>query len=169
MANHLWIYPTKRQDEFYDANKFVSALKKEFTHFHFDLESYSKNFEISVLDKDKETDYFYMYLWSDLPFTTSPEDRMELIDNLDKKDEDLADKVLSDLEDKGELICIEVRRTQYHREITLIERWMRQYFQAITLDEGIYPEILFPIPEDEDYKPKPEKSFIKKFGDWLIG
>jgi len=110
-----------------------------------------------------------MYLWSDLPFTTSPEDRMELIDNLDKKDEDLADKVLSDLEDKGELLCIEVRRTQYHREITLIERWMRQYFQAITLDEGIYPEILFPIPEDEDYKPKPEKSFIKKFGDWLIG
>jgi hypothetical protein len=95
------------------------------------------------------------------------DDKMELIDALDKKDENLADKVLTDLEDKGELRCIEVRRTMYHKEMSLITRWMRQYFQAIVMDEGIYPEVIFPIPEDEDYKPKPEKSFIKKFGDWL--
>ena len=175
MANHFWIYPTKRQDEFYDAFRFKDSLQKQFPGFHFELDPKStgkytsdeKSYVISVYDQDKDTFYFAFELWSKFPFIDDSESRMELIDNLDKKNEDLADRVLTDMEEKENLMCIEVRRTFAHKQITLIERWIRQYFQAITMDEGIYPEILLPISESESYSPLKEKGFIKKFGDWL--
>ena len=83
--------------------------------------------------------------------------------------EDLADKMISFLENDNMDLnkCIEIRHTPFTKDISLVTRWMRQYFQAIIMDEGIHPEFILPIPEGEDYKPKNDKSIIKKFGDWL--
>ncbi len=178
MANHFWVYPTKRQNEFYDIKKYLSLLKKEFPEFIFKCESYltgslgegnpkENYFKISAYDKDGEKYFFTLELYSKFPYIDDSENKMELIDNLDKKDEDIADITLRDLEDNGELKCIEARRTIYHREMSLITRWMQKYFQAFVMDDGIYPEIIFPLPENEDYRPKKEKSLIKKFGDWI--
>jgi uncharacterized protein YuzE len=168
MANHLWIYPTKNQEEFFNVKKIMPLLIKEFSQFDFYYaEPQSDKYSI-VVRTDKIDFLFDMYLWGEL---ISVDDhtsyRTELIDSLDKKDEDLGDKILSDLEDKGKLFCIEIRRTSYHNEINLITGWMRQYFQAIMIDEGIYPDIILPIPDTEDYKPKAKQGIIKKFGQWL--
>ena len=52
MANHMWVCPTKKQDEFYNPETLISLLKKEFPqyknsfnqHFIFIQAKFLKNF-----------------------------------------------------------------------------------------------------------------------------
>ena len=70
MANNFWIYPTKRQDEFYDVRKLMPLLKKEFPQFNFYYEDYiegnpgdknsTKNHHIITIKKD-EIDLIWNY------------------------------------------------------------------------------------------------------------
>ena len=170
MANHMWVCPTKKQDEFYNPEKLISLLKKEFPQYDFSTIEYSST---TYIDVDKSGhDLFRMQFYEKFPYLDSKdsEEKNKFIEELDEMNmEDLADKMISFLEnDNMDLSrCIEIRHTSSASDINLVTRWMRQYFQAVVLDEGIHPVFILPIPEGQDYKPKAEKSIIKKFGQWL--
>jgi len=170
MANHMWVCPTKKQDEFYNPETLISLLKKEFPQYDFSTIEYSST---TYIDVDRSGhDLFRMQCYGDFPYLDSKdsEQKNKFIEELDEMNmEDLADKMIRFLEnDNMDLSkCIEIRHTSSASDINLVTRWMRQYFQAVVLDEGIHPEFILPIPEGQDYKPKVEKGIIKKFGQWL--
>ena len=170
MANHMWVCPTKKQDEFYNPETLISLLKKEFPQYDFPTIEYSSTTYIDV-DRSGQ-DLFRMQCYGDFPYLDSKdsEQKNKFIEELDEMNmEDLADKMIRFLEnDNMDLSkCIEIRHTSSASDINLVTRWMRQYFQAIILDDGIHPEFILPIPEGQDYKPKVDKGIIKKFGQWL--
>jgi hypothetical protein len=180
MANHMWVCPTKKQDEFYNPEKLISLLKKEFPQYKFEDCFYEDNeYYIYVFKKNDESDVyndedllFTMQCYSDFPYLDqrNSDEKTKFIDELDKMElEDLADKMISFLENDNMDLnkCIEIRHTIFFSDINLINRWMRQYFQAIIMDEGIHPEFLPPIPEGTDYRPKNDKEITKKFKDWI--
>jgi hypothetical protein len=175
MANYMWVCPTKKQDEFYNPETLISLLKKKFPQYDFnsnlifDTLGYSST---NYIDVDKSGySLFHMQCYKEFPYLDSAdsEEKNKFIEELDEMNmEDLADKMISFLEnDNMDLSkCIEIRHTSSTFDINLVTRWMRQYFQAVVLDEGIHPEFILPIPEGQDYKPK-SSSVIKKFGQWL--
>lgn len=175
MANHMWICPTKRQDEFYDIDKLISILKDklpEFNYFNCGIGRYSDSqlpvgFITINVSKNK-VDLFQMYCYTESPLDATDSDNKNMtIEDLDKMGyEDLADKLIGFLENDGAnpSKCIEIRHTPYSKEIIKLCKFMRRYFQAIIFDEGIHPEYLLPLPENE--KDVEKKSFIKKFIDW---
>jgi hypothetical protein len=175
MANHMWVCPTKKQDEFYNPEKLISLLKKEFPEYDFSTIAYPRPHlrGTTYIDVDRSGhDLFRMQCYEKFPYLDSKdsEEKNKFIEELDEMNmEDLADKMISFLEnDNMDLSrCIEIRHTSSASDINLVTRWMRQYFQAVVLDEGIHPEFILPIPEGQDYKPKVDKSIIKKFGQWL--
>lgn len=174
----MWVCPTKKQDEFYNIETLISLLEKEFPQYIFEIITYSQE-NITYIDiclrwgREGDSDIlFRINCYTEFPYldSSNSEEKTRFIDELDEmKLEDLADKMISFLENDNMDLnkCIEIRHTPFTKDISLVTRWMRQYFQAIIMDEGIHPEFILPIPEGEDYKPKNDKSIIKKFGDWL--
>jgi hypothetical protein len=172
MANHMWVCPTKKQDEFYNPETLISLLKEEFPQYDISTVVYYSTTTTYIDVNRSGHDLFRMQCYERFPYldSTDSEEKNNFIEELDKMNmEDLADKMISFLEnDNMDLSkCIEIRHTSSASDINLVTRWMRQYFQAIILDEGIHPEFILPIPEGQDYKPKVDKGIIKKFGQWL--
>ena len=171
MANHMWVCPTRKQDEFYTPEKLISLLKEEFPEYEFSKVGYSTT---TYIDVDKSGhDLFRMQCYEEFPYLDpkDPEQKNKFIEELDEMNmEDLADKMIRFLENNNMDLsrCIEIRHTSSASDINLVTRWMRQYFQAIILDEGIHPEFILPIPEGQDYKPKVEKGIIKNFKEWIM-
>ena len=176
----MWVCPTKKQDEFYNPETLISLLKKEFPQYDFSTVEYSSKartvfaFErTTYIDVDRSgQDLFRMQCYESFPYLdpTNSEQKNKFIEELDEMNmEDLADKMIRFLEnDNMDLSkCIEIRHTSSASDINLVTRWMRQYFQAVVLDEVSHPEFILPIPEGQDYKPKVDKGIIKKFGEWL--
>lgn len=173
MANHMWICPTKKQDEFYNIRKLMPLLKSEFPQFKFYYDEvteednfYGGEYFITVAQKD--IDYLFgMALWTNCSMV----DKSEIIDELDKMGkEQLGDKLIDYIENGSANTekCIEIRHTQFYKEIDVVTDWMRWYFGALIFDEGIYPIYVEPLKEKPNTQvPSPAQSFIKSFKTWL--
>lgn len=171
MANHMWICPTKNKDEFYNIEKLMALLKKEFPQlrFYYEDNEYSGRYFIDVRNKK---DYYLlgMECYTNCSYVDK-HNKSEMIDELDQMGKtDLSDKLIEYIENG--LIdpekCIEIRHTQYWNEINAVCKWMRWYFGAVVFDEGIHPEFVLPLSEKPDNKiPTPAQSFVKSFKTWL--
>jgi hypothetical protein len=95
MANHMWVCPTKKQDEFYNPEKLISLLKKEFPQYDFSTIEYSST---TYIDVDRSGhDLFRMQCYGDFPYLDSKdsEQKNKFIEELDEMNmEDLADKMI---------------------------------------------------------------------------
>ena len=176
MANHMWICPTKNQDEFYNIRKLMPLLVKEFPQLKFyyeDTESDNqyRNGQHFITVRTEKIDYLFgMECYTNCSYVDK-HNKSEMIDELDQMGKtDLGDKLIEYIEN-GLLNpekCIEIRHTQYWREINAVCKWMRWYFGAVVFDEGIHPEFVLPLSEKPDNKiPTPTQSFIKSFKTWL--
>ena len=176
MANHMWICPTKNQDEFYNIRKLMPLLIKEFPQLKFYYEDVDQNDgyrsgQYFITVRTEKIDYLFgMECYTNCSFVDK-HDKSEIIDDLDQMGRnDLSDKLIEYIEN-GQADterCIEIRHTLYFEEIKAVCKWMRWYFQAIIFDEGIHPEFILPLKDKPSSKiPTPAQSFIKSFKTWL--
>lgn len=177
MANHMWICPTKNQDQFYDIRKLMPLLIKEFPQLKFHYETMYSNgrknihYFITVNTVVPKNDYLFgmqCYINCSL---VDKHNKSEMIDDLDQMGKsDLCDQLIDYIEN-GLLDpekCIEIRHTPYFEEINAVCKWMRWYFGAVIFDEGIHPEFILPLKDKPETKiPTPKQSFIKSFKTWL--
>lgn len=178
MANHMWICPTKNKGEFYNIEKLMALLKKEFPQlrfYHDDIEPNGNGEfpfgEYFITVSAKQIDFLFgMECYTNCSYVDK-HNKSEMIDELDQMGKtDLSDKLIEYIENG--LIdpekCIEIRHTQYRNEINAVCKWMRWYFGAVVFDEGIHPEFVLPLSEKPDNKiPTPAQSFVKSFKTWL--
>lgn len=176
MANHMWICPTKNQDEFYNIRKLMPLLMKEFPQLKFyyeDTESDNeyRNGQYFITVRSEKIDYMFgMECYTSCPFVDKY-NKSEMIDELDQMGKsDLGDQLINYIEN-GLLDpekCIEIRHTPYWQEMISVCKWMGWYFGAVVFDEGIHPEFVPPIKDKPETKiPTPKQSFIKSFKTWL--
>jgi hypothetical protein len=174
MANHCWVCPSKHKEEFYDPLELTELLSKEFKDkYIFDILGQGEDgleciIRISRYVHGLITPEVLFNLWC---YTESFANEDDYINNLDANSQDLGDQFIK-FKEQGDMDlsrCIEIRHSGFWKDEELITNWMRQYFQALIFDEGIY-YFMPPIPETEDYRPsniKKAKGIIKKFKQWL--
>lgn len=181
MANHMWVCPTKNQDEFYNIRKLMPLLVKEFPelNFHYgDVEHDDlQNLQHYINVYNKKIDsLFIMGCYNDC-YLLDKHNKSEVVDGLDELGMvELSDMLIDYMENGLDPErCIEIRHTPHFDEVNAVCRWMRWYFGAVVFDEGIHPEFIQPIkdkdkPENWYIKYKftlPDQNIIKKFKDWF--
>ena len=73
MANHMWVCPTKKQDEFYNIETLISLLEKEFPKYIFEIITYSL-VNITYIDislKGESDILFRMNCYTEFPYLDS--------------------------------------------------------------------------------------------------
>lgn len=176
MANHMWICPTKKQDEFYNIRKLMPLLKSQFPQLMFYYEDVEddngyRSGQHYITVRTKEIDYLFgMELWTSCPYVDK-HNKSEMIDELDQMGKsDLGDKLIDFIENglADTEKCIEIRHTPHFEEINAVCKWMRWYFGAIIFDEGIHPEFILPLKDKPSLEIiPPYKRFVKSFKTWL--
>jgi hypothetical protein len=185
MANELTIVPTKHKDEFFNPDKLIEILKKEFPKFQFISDDDKPNlsgfytgvkgtiFNIDVLrNEDSSTTINWK---SECLLTLRLYTKVDIIDRdydikaLDEMGkDDMAYDLVYFLEYQNEGRGIGIRYTPAITEIRMITRFFRTYFQSIVFDEGIHPEFYRPLKiEEEPIKKEPNKGIMAKFKDFI--
>lgn len=170
MANYMWLAPTDRKYEF-NKNKVFELL-----HYHFDqyIFTTSSENEIEVYRKDRtkvagySPEYLFSITFVPFPNFVDREDVIGYYDGID--DQDMSDKLIRYFDNMDTDISIEIRHTPHFNDIKNVFDWFRRYFQCLIFDEGIYPEVITPLPMIEKTKKVEKKGgFIKNIKDfWKI-
>ena len=173
MGNLSFIIPTKNIEDF-NIDKVFELLTKQFKDLYFELNYDFESIQVRKLIKNNSELVMDLYFNQDCYILDYDRDIESLKESSEESKEigyDKPDYYLDQIEGLKKLKELNpdldnVLQTTYGtgREMDLkhdIDFFLKDYFYAYLLDEGIHPEYMGP-----DYKRKPKsikKSFLKKF------
>lgn len=173
MGNLSFIIPTKNVQDF-NIDKVYTLLTEQFKDLYFELNYDSNSIQIrkiKIYNSDLVMDLYFNQDCYVLDYDNDIEALKEVSDEVKEMGYDKTDYYLDQIEGLKKLKELNpdldnVLQTTYGtgREIDLkqdIDFFLKDYFYAYLLDDGIHPEYMGP-----DYKRKSKsikKSFIKKF------
>lgn len=175
MANHLWLCPTKNKDIFYNPQKLVSFLNENIEGYSFELIESNPGWGehdhiINIKDDSGNSSAIDSRGFEALLIYSASisEDKEEMIKFADENiGEDIGDNLVKYLDNCELNKCMEIRRSslRWKDQIYIIKE-IQNYFGAIWMDEGIYPQVILP-PKDSIKKKKEKSTIVKRFKDWL--